>query len=63
MRAFSPGRFYVTTIDGRVLRRSGNTWTTVVRNDAGVAFTDLSATGEEDVWAVGLNGVIGRGPH
>ncbi|MDP1825082.1 MAG: putative metal-binding motif-containing protein [Archangium sp.] len=63
VRAFSPGRFYVTTSDGRVRRRSGNTWTTVFRNDVGVRFNDLSATSEEDVWAVGDDGVIGRGPR
>ena len=63
VRAFSTGRFYVTTSDGRVRRRVGSTWQTVFRTDAGTALTDLSATSEEDLWAVGLDGVIGRGPH
>ena len=63
VRAFSPGRFYVTTSDGRVRRRTGTTWATVFRNDAGVRFNDLSATSEEDLWAVGDDGHIGRGPH
>lgn len=63
VRAFSPGRFYVTTDDGRVRRRSGSTWQTVFRSDAGVRLNDLSGTGEEDLWAVGDDGVIGRGPR
>ena len=63
VRAFSPGRFYVTTDDGRVRRNSGLTWQTVFRSDAGVRLNDLSGTGEEDLWAVGNDGVIGSGPR
>jgi hypothetical protein len=35
----------------------------VFRNDAGVRFNDITGTSEEDLWAVGLDGVIGRGPR
>ncbi len=63
VRAFSAGRFYVTTDDGRVRRRSGSTWQTLFRNDAGVRLNDLSGTSEEDLWVVGNDGVIGRGPQ
>ena len=63
VRAFSTGRFYVSTSDGRVRRRSAGSWQTVFRTDAGTALNDLAATSEEDLWAVGNNGVIGRGPH
>lgn len=63
VRAFSAGRFYVTSSEGTIRRRARGDWTTVFRNDAGVPFNDLSATSEEDLWAVGDRGVIGRGPH
>lgn len=62
VRAFSSGRFYVTTEDGRVRVRSGSTWRTLFRNDAGVRFNDLTGTSEDDLWAVGNDGVIGRSP-
>jgi hypothetical protein len=62
VRAFSAGRFYVTTGDGRVRRRSGSSWQTLFRNDAGVSFNDLTGTSEEDLWAVGNDGVIATGP-
>jgi hypothetical protein len=60
VRAFSSGRFYVTTDDGRVRQRSGYDWRTVFRNDAGVPFNDLTGTNENDLWAVGNDGVIGK---
>ena len=63
VRAFSNGRFYVTQADGRILRRARGVWTVVYRNDGGVRFNDLAGTSEEDLWAVGDDGVIGRGPH
>ena len=63
VRAFSNGRFYVSQADGRVRRWARSQWQTVFRNDAGVRFNDLSGTSEEDLWAVGNDGVIGRGPH
>lgn len=63
VRAFSPGRFYVTTEDGRVRRRSGTTWQTVFRGDGGVRLNDITGTSEEDLWAVGNDGRIGRGPR
>ncbi len=63
VRAFSSGRFYVTTSEGAIRQRARGAWRTVFRNDAGVPFNDVSATSEEDLWAVGKLGVIGRGPH
>ena len=63
VRAFSTGRFYVTARDGTVSKYVNGLWQQVFRNDAGVAFNDLSATNEEDLWAVGDRGVVGRGPH
>jgi hypothetical protein len=62
VRAFSPGRFYVTTDDGRVRQRSGTDWRTVFRNEPGVRFNDLTGTNEDDLWAVGDDGVIGKSP-
>ncbi len=59
VRAFSTGRFYVTTEDGLVRQRSGSNWRTVFRNDAGVRFNDITATSENDLWVVGNDGVIG----
>lgn len=63
VRAFSVGRAYVSQADGRVRRWAQSTWQTVFRNDAGVRFNDITGTSEEDLWAVGLDGVIGRGPR
>ncbi len=63
VRAFSTERFYVTARDGTVRRYVNGAWSTVFRNDAGVPFNDLSATNEDDLWAVGDRGVIARGPH
>jgi hypothetical protein len=63
VRAFTSGHFYVSQSDGRVRRYANSTWTTVFRNDAGVAFNDITGMNEEDLWAVGVNGVIGRSPH
>jgi hypothetical protein len=63
VRAFSSGRFYVTQSDGRVRRFARGDWSDLFRNDAGVRFNDLTGTAEDDLWAVGNGGVIGRGPH
>jgi hypothetical protein len=63
VRAFTSGRYAVTTSDGQVRRHARGSWQTVFRNDAGVRFNDLGGTSEEDLWAVGDQGVIGRGPR
>jgi hypothetical protein len=63
VRAFSVGRAYVSQSDGRVRRWAQSTWQTVYRNDAGVRFNDITGTSEADLWAVGVDGVIGRGPR
>ena len=62
VRAFTSGRYAVTTSDGQVRRHARGGWQTVFRNDAGVRFNDLGGTSEEDLWAVGDQGVMGRGP-
>lgn len=62
VRGFSTGRFFVTQSDGRVRRRARNGWQTLFRTDGGTALNDLSGTSEEDLWAVGQNGVLAHGP-
>lgn len=63
VRAFSSGRFYLTTAGGEVIRWARESWQVVYRNDAGVPFNDLSGTSEEDLWAVGDDGFIARSPR
>lgn len=63
VRAFSSTRYYVTTDDGRVRRRSGWVWSTVFRSTPEVPFAALAGTAEDDLWAVGQDGVIGRSAH
>jgi hypothetical protein len=57
VRAFSRARFYVTTEDGRVVRSNGDNWRTVFQTDAG-SLNDITGVDEDDIWAVGDNGVI-----
>jgi hypothetical protein len=61
VRAFSRTRYYVTTRDGRVMRGDGERWRTVFQTDAG-ALNDITGLEEDDLWAVGDNGVIARSP-
>ncbi|MFZ5442647.1 MAG: MopE-related protein [Myxococcota bacterium] len=63
VRAFSGGRFYVSQADGRVRRRAQGGWREVFRADPAVRLNDLCGTAEDDLWAVGNDGVVGRGPH
>lgn len=63
VRAFSTTRYYVTSSDGRVRQRSGWNWETVFRASPTVPLRALTGTAEDDLWAVGDDGTIGRGPH
>ncbi len=58
VRAFGPGRVYAATTDGRVLRFDGTRWVLLYRHPTPVAFTDIAASAEDDIWVVGHAGVV-----
>jgi|GEM_PF-3184935 len=58
VRAFGSGRVYVTTVDGRVLRFDGSKWQQLYRHPAAAEFTALTGTAEDDLWAVGRQGLV-----
>lgn len=62
VRAFAPGRFYVTTSSGSVRQKSGSNWRTMFQSDAGVSLRDITGTQEDDLWAVGTRGSIVHSP-
>lgn len=58
VRAFSAGRVYVTTVDGRVLRFDGTAWQQLYRHPTAIGFNALTGTAEDDLWAVGRQGLV-----
>ncbi|MBL8922394.1 MAG: putative metal-binding motif-containing protein [Myxococcaceae bacterium] len=63
VRAFNPSRVYVTTADGRVLRWNGRAWQALFRAPSGGAFSDLGGVSENELWAVGANGLVAHWPE
>lgn len=63
VRAFGRGRVYAATTDGRVLRFDGVRWETRYRHPGGGAFTDITASAEDDLWVVGYDGLVVHFPE
>ncbi len=62
VRAFGPGRVYAATVDGRVLRYNGASWEVLYVHPTGGVFTDITASAEDDIWVVGLDGLVVHWP-
>lgn len=62
VRAFSPGRVYAVELAGRVWRWDGWRWEVLLELAGGVELNDLTGTSEDDLWVVGLNGVVAHWP-
>lgn len=57
VKAFGPGRVYVVDDTGGIWRTDGASWEQVYRHPTGL-FRDLGGVAEDDLWAVGDNGVV-----
>ncbi len=62
VQLFGPARIYVTQADGLVRRFVQGRWEVLHDNGRQVPYRDLTASSEEDLWAVGDDGVIAQGP-
>ncbi len=62
VRAFSRGHVYVVSSEGLISHWNGSAWS--VLHDAGVGhgYADLTATSDDDLWAVGSGGLVTHWP-
>jgi hypothetical protein len=60
--AFGPRRIYVSQNDGLVRRLVRGQWEVLYDNGRRQPFMAITGSGEDDLWAVGTDGVVAQGP-
>ena len=63
VRAFGPGRIYTVDLEGRVRRWNGLSWKVLADLGSGASMSDLTGSAEDDLWAVGANGLVLHWPR
>jgi hypothetical protein len=63
VRAFARGHVYVVSSEGLISHWNGSQWSVLYDGGVGHGYADLTATSDEDLWAVGRAGTVTHWPE